>query len=87
MKNLAEIKKAYPYTLEIYAILLRNEGKTFVSYREKSTPSQGSPSYKLSTFVDKLKEDIKHSTIQKVSVSRDETKITLKTDFGYFQFF
>ena len=74
------------FDVEFVSKFVKKAGYTFVSWREKSIPNQGTPSFPLSYFINNGKKDILKSKFSKITFSTNGN-VTIKSSKGYFQFF
>ena len=74
------------FDVDFVSIFVKKSGYSFVSWREKTTPNAGTPSYPLSYFINNAKKDILKSKYTSISFSQNGN-VTIKSSKGYFQFF
>jgi len=74
------------FDVEFVSIFVKKSGYNFVSWREKTIPNAGTPSYPLSFFMNNAKKDILKSKYTSVTFSKNGN-VTIKSNKGYFQFF
>jgi len=74
------------FDLEFVSIFLKHYGYKSVSFRKKSIPNQGSPTYNLSSFMKNIKKEISKSIFTNIIFSANGN-VTIKTKYGYFQYF
>ena len=65
---------------------LKKSGFTKISWRERSMPNAGTPTFPLSYFIDNAKKDILKSKYTKIVFSQNG-HVTIKSSKGYFQYF
>jgi hypothetical protein len=74
------------FDTEFVAKYLKKAGYNFVSWREKSKPNEGTPTFPLSYFINNSKKEIANSKFTDITFSING-KVTIKTPKGFFQFF
>lgn len=74
------------FDIEFVSKFVKKAGYNFVSWREKSVPNAGTPSYPLSYFINNAVKDVLKSKYSQITFSKNGN-VTVKSSKGYFQFF
>jgi hypothetical protein len=74
------------FDVDFASDFLKKSGYNFVSWREKTIPNAGTPSYPLSYFIKNAVKPVLNSKYTKITFSKNGN-VTIKSSKGYFQFF
>jgi hypothetical protein len=73
------------FDIDFINIFLKKEGYNFVSWREKSKPNEGTPTFPLSYFINNGKKDLLKTKYNSISFGKNGS-VTIKTSKGFLQY-